>query len=132
MPKKRNRSSNLSGAKTKAGKILSDAINRIAKEETESTVLDGEDVMITKAHALARLIWKSALGYTITTIEGVISKQILHPPSLAHQQILLDRMEGKVAAAEPEKKEDKSELADRLSKEAKNRINKIGEDINKI
>ncbi|HDY87906.1 MAG TPA: hypothetical protein ENH82_07325 [bacterium] len=127
MPKKRNRSSNLANAKTRAGKILSDAINKIAKEETETAMLDGEDVMITKAHALARLIWKSALGYTVTTIEGVASKQILHPPSLAHQQILLDRMEGKVAAAEPEKKENKSELADRLSKEATNRINSINE-----
>ena len=58
MPKKRNRSSNLAGAKTKAGKILSDAINRIAIEETESTTIEGEDVMITKAHALARLLWK--------------------------------------------------------------------------
>ena len=81
MPKKRNRSSNLSGAKVKAGKILSDAINKIAAEKTEAAVIDDEDIMITKAHALARLIWKSALGYSITTIEGVSSKEILHPPS---------------------------------------------------
>ncbi len=125
MPKKRNRSSNLAGAKTQAGKILSEAINKIAEEITECEEIDGKDIMVTKAHALARLIWKSALGYTITTIEGVTAKHILHPPSLAHQQILLDRIEGKVAPAEPEKKEAKSELADRLSKEAKNRINEI-------
>ena len=132
MPKRKNRSSNLARIKTKAGKILSAAINMIAKEETEVAEIDGEAIMITKAEGLARLLWKSALGYTVTTIEGVAAKEIIHPPSLAHQQIILDRIEGKVAAAEPEKKENKSELADRLSKEAKNRINKIGEDINSI
>ena len=133
MPKRENKNIGLQAAKKKAGKILSDAINKIALEETESiSNADGEDVMVNKAEALARLIWQSALGYTITTIEGVTAEEIIHPPSLAHQNILLDRIGGKVAAAEPIKSDKKSALADKISKEATKRINKIGEKINKI
>ena len=124
MPKKRNVSA--STAKKRAGKILTDAINEIAKEETELVKnAGGEDKMVNKAEALARLIWKSALGYTLTTIEGVTAEEIVHPPSLAHQNILLDRMAGKAATSEPPKGDKKSKLADKLSDEAVKRINKI-------
>ncbi len=119
--------------KQRAGKILTDAINEIAREETELVKdADGEDIMVSKAYALARLIWKSAFGYIVTTIEGVTSKEIIHPPSLAHQNILLDRMAGKAATSEPPKKDNKETLADRISEEATKRINKIGDKINEI
>lgn len=128
MPSKKNKNISLKTAKKKAGKILSDAINKIALEETELVRnTDGEDMLVNKAEALARLIWKSALGYTVKTIEGVTSEEIIHPPSLAHQNILLDRIGGKVAPAEPIKNEKKSTLADKLSEEAAKRINKVNE-----
>ena len=54
------------GRRTKAGRLLSAFIRQIAEEQTEM-VKDpetGEDRMASKAEALARLIWKKALGYT--------------------------------------------------------------------
>ena len=126
MPRKKNKNISLRTAKKHAGKILTDAINEIAKEETEFIKSeDGEDIMVSKAVALARLIWKSALGYTVTTIEGITAEEIVHPPSLAHQNILLDRMAGKAATSEPPKGDKKSKLADKVSEEAVKRINKI-------
>lgn len=133
MPNKKNqKNSSLRGAKKKAGELLTSAINKIAQEETELVQIDGEDKIVMKAEALARLIWKSALGYSISVIEGVTSTEIVHPPSLAHQNILLDRMAGKAATAEPVKQDKKSKLADRVGEEAAKRINAIGEKINKI
>ena len=56
------------GHKTKAGKLLSSFIRAISEEQTEFIKADGggEDRMATKAEALARIMWKEALGYEVT------------------------------------------------------------------
>ena len=48
------------GKKTKAGKLLTRFLEEIAEERTE---LGEGDTLITKAEALARIIWSRALGY---------------------------------------------------------------------
>ncbi len=128
MPPKKNKNISLRTAKRKAGKLLTDAINEIALEETELIKnADGEDIMVSKVRALAYLIWKSSLGYKKATLEGVTSEEITFPPSLAHQNILLDRMIGKVSDDKSTKKDEKGKLADKLSEEAAKRINKVNE-----
>lgn len=123
---KNNKNTSLRTAKKKAGKILTDAINEIAKEKTECIKNeDGEDIMVSKVQALARLIWHSALGYSKMVLEGVTSTEINFPPSLAHQNILLDRMVGKVSEDKSPKKDEKGKLADKISEESVKRINKI-------
>ena len=127
VPKGKNKNISLKTAKRKAGKLLTAAINEIALEETELIKnKDGEDVMVSKVYALAQLIWKSSLGYKKITLEGVTAEEITFPPSLAHQNILLDRMIGKVSDDKSTKKEEKGKLADKVSEEAIKRINNIG------
>jgi len=122
----KGKSKTLKGAKGKATKLLSKFIEEIAGEKTELEIVDGEDKIITKAEALSRLIWKSALGYKEQQLDGVKLKEINHIPSLPHQQIILERMEGKILAeVKPDKLEDKT--VDRVSEEIAKRINKINE-----
>jgi hypothetical protein len=47
---------------TKARRLISDCLKEIGNEESESVVVDGEPVMVTKSMALARMLWKMALG----------------------------------------------------------------------
>lgn len=51
----------------------------------------------TKGEALARLIWREALGWTEDkrNEDGNLVK-VVHPPSMAMQEKLLDRLDGKI------------------------------------
>lgn len=122
----RGKKKSLHGAKIQAGKILSGFITVIASEKTEMVTVDGADDIVTKAEALARLTWKSALGFKEKVLNGVVYEDIIHPPSLAHQQIVWERMEGKAApASEPIKPKKKDDATSRVSNELAKRINAI-------
>ncbi len=116
---------NLRGAKIAAGKLLSSAIAKIAEEKSEMVTIDGVDVIVSKAQAFARLVWKAALGYTDISCEGDGTTSIIHSPSLAHQQMIIERMEGKAAASEPIKKSQKNKLVDKITDEVAKRINDL-------
>lgn len=113
----------LHGIKTKAGQILSQYIRAIAEEKTE-VLLGEEDRMITKAEALARILWKHALGFEETDPDDPI-KTIKHRPSLAHASLVYDRMEGR-APLMTDKKIDRASAADKVTEQGKIRINKVG------
>lgn len=115
------------GKLTKAGQLLSQFIRTIALEETELIKgVDGEDKMVSKAEALARLTWKKALGYTEQKkIDGVLT-DIVHQPDRIYAGMLWDRMEGRAPLMNPEKK-DRRSIADRVSEQGKKRSNKIAE-----
>lgn len=117
----------LRSTKGKATKLLSKFIGEIAKEKTELEVINGEDKLITKAEALSRLIWKSALGYKEQKLDGVKLIEIDHAPSRVHQQIILERMEGKIIAEVKPDKEDGGTV-DKVTKEVTKRINAINVD----
>ena len=115
----------LRGTKTKATKLLSKFIGEVAEEMADKVEsVNGEDKLVTKAEALARLIWKSALGYVEQKLDGTALVEISHAPSRVHQQIILERMEGKIIA---EIKADKPEgkTVDRVTKEVAKRINEL-------
>ena len=88
------------GLRTRAGKLLSSYIRQIAEEETE-VIKDpktGDDRMATKAEALARLIWKKALGWTeVSTVKGELIETSYHPDK-ALMGLLFDRIEGRAPA----------------------------------
>lgn len=114
------------GKKMLAGKLLSKYLTEIAAEETElGKDLDGGDVMITKAEALARLIWKMALGYKEEVINksGLLAK-LNHRPDKPAMGIIFDRLEGRVAQSVAESP-NKLSTADRVTEQAKKRINDI-------
>ncbi len=117
------------GARTKAGKLLSKYVRQIAEEKTE--FLKGSDVsedkMVTKAEALARLIWKKALGYTEMVVEGTIETKFVHQPDKGCMSLIFDRMEGKAPAMVGDG-DDKLTTSERVSEEGKKRINSAIED----
>lgn len=114
------------GKLTKAGQLLSQFIREIALEKTELVKVDGEDQMVSKAEAFARLTWKKALGYTEQkVIDGVLT-DIVHPPDRVYAGMLWDRMEGRAPLMNPEKK-DRRSIADKVSEQGKKRSNKIAE-----
>jgi len=121
---------NKRGKQTRAGMLLSKYIKEIADEPTEFIKgEDGDDRMATKAEALARTIWKLALGYDETVIKinkGGERSEIIKPhgPNSTYVGIILDRTEGR-APLMADGKDGKLDIADRVSQEAKNRINNI-------
>lgn len=120
---------NAHGLKTKAGMLLSGFIKEIAQEQTEFIKDDdGDDRMATKAEALARKIWRLALGYseTVKLADGT-EKEKPHGPNSTYVGIILDRMEGRAPLLAGDK-DSKIPIADRVSNEGKNRINTVIED----
>ncbi len=121
---------NKRGRQTRAGQLLSKFIKDIANEETEFVKdEDGVDYMATKAEALARTIWKLALGYDEklkkVNKDGVeVEATIPHGPNSTYVGIVLDRTEGR-APLITDGKDGKLKIADRVGQEAKNRINSI-------
>ena len=123
-----NKKPTIKGAKQRAGVILSRILREVAEEVTEMVTIDGEDKMVTKAEALVRLGFKHALGFTEKRVndEGV-EFEIIHSPDRVYGVMIWDRMEGRVAAIEPGKKE-KRTVADKVGEQNKNRINRIAKD----
>jgi len=125
---KREKKLVVKNTKQRAGVILSSLLRNIAEEETEFLkVPGGDDRMITKAEALARLVWKKALGYTEQHTVNSELVDITYQPDRVYAAMLFDRLEGRVAAVEPGKKE-KRTVADRVGEQNKKRLNNIAED----
>ena len=111
----------------KAGMLLSQFIRSIALEPTELIKnAKGDDQMATKAEALARLVWKKALGYTEQKAEEGGLVDYYHAPDKTMIGLLWDRMEGRAPLMNPDKK-DRRSIADRVSEQGKKRSNKIAE-----
>ena len=123
MPKK---GSSKHGKQTKAGLLLSKFLRSISEEETELTKnADGEDKMVSKAEAMARLMYNMALGYTETTTtdEGKEFKTY-HSPDRALMALILDRVDGK--AQSQADSTTKQSIPDKVTEQGVNRINKAG------
>lgn len=121
------------GKKSIAGKLLSKFIREIASEIHDDPVIKakGEDaVMLTKAEVLARYVWKSALGYIeeVETYKDGMKTGIrpeVHKPERWAINMVWDRSEGRVGAADPKGSSDKASLADRVSEQGKKRLGQI-------
>lgn len=126
--KKKEKKLSSRGTKIKAGMLLTQFIKSIALEQTE-LIRDpktGEDKMVSKAEALARLVFKKALGYTEQIAEEGNLVDIKHAPDRTMIALLWDRMEGRAPLMNPDKK-DRRSIADRVSEQGKKRSNKIAE-----
>ena len=121
------------GKKIVAGKLLSKFIREIASEIHDDPVVKakGEDaVMVTKAEAIARLMWKAALGYEET--EDVYKngikigiRPVIHKPDKTFIGMIWDRMEGRAAMIDAKSGSDKASLADKVSEQGKKRLSQI-------
>jgi len=122
------------GKKVAAGKLLSKFIKEIASEICDDPVIKvkGEEaVMLTKAEAIARYIWRVALGYEGS--EDVYDKNgkktgikpVHHKPDKWAINIIWDRLEGRVGAADLKAGSDKALLHEKVSEQGKKRLGQI-------
>ena len=122
------------GKKIVAGKLLSKFIKEIASEICDDPVIKAkgeEAVMLTKAEAIARYIWKTALGWEESV--DVLDKQgkkigirpEVHRPDKWAINMIWDRMEGRVGQADAKTGSDKASLADKVSEQGKKRLSQI-------
>lgn len=115
------------GHRTRAGRLLSNFIRQIAEEETELiSHPEHGDIMATKAEALARLIWKKALGYKEekTDKEGLV-QAYHHAPDKQMAGLIFDRMEGRTPMTVGDS-DGKMTTAERVSEQGKKRIESAG------
>ena len=122
------------GKKIAAGKLLSKFIREIAEEIHDNPLVKAigeEAVMVTKAEALARYMWKAALGYSEDV--DVLDKQgkktgirpEFHRPDKTFIGMIWDRMEGRAAMIDAKSSSDKASLAERVSEQSKKRLGQI-------
>lgn len=116
------------GLRTRAGKLLTSFIRQIAEEETELVTdpKSGEDRMATKAEALARKIWKRALGWTEIQITNGEPIDINHHPDKYLMSLLFDRIEGRAPATIGEGDENIT-VTERISEQGVKRINEVAD-----
>ena len=121
------------GKKVAAGKLLSKFIREIASEICDDPVIKAkgeEAVMLTKAEAIARYIWKMALGYSEEVEIYKDGAKIgirpeYHRPDKWAINMIWDRMEGRVGQADVKGGSDKASLADKVSEQGKKRLDNI-------
>jgi hypothetical protein len=106
------------GSKARAGRLLSHHLRVIAQEDTE---LGPEGDMVTKAEALARTMFKLALGSKVVDKNGV---EIISVPDRGMIALIWDRIEGR--AAQTDTSDDKRmTLPKKVSAENKKRLNSL-------
>jgi len=122
------------GKKVVAGKLLSKFIKDIASELCDDPVIKAkgeEATMVTKAEAIARYIWKTALGWEESV--DVCDKQgkkvgirpEVHKPDKWAINMIWDRIEGRAGAADLKGSSDKASLADKVSAQGQKRLDQI-------
>ncbi len=113
--------------KKKGGQLLSQYLRKISEEVTECiTEANGDSRMVSKAEALAYMIWKDALGHKqqVRGKDNVMVETIIAPVRAA-QNIIFDRTEGRVPNISVEGA-DKLTAADKISEQGLERIQKAG------
>jgi hypothetical protein len=116
---------NAPGAKVKAAgtRALTSKIKELAAEVHDRLTEDGD--VVTKAEALARLLWKKALGSTEKTRDDAGNlKEVTHKPEAWAIALLYERMEGRVAQAMPEEGS-RMKASAKVRELAKERLNQM-------
>ena len=116
------------GNKKRAGNLLSHYLRLIAQETMVITDVEkGEDKVVTKAEAAARLIWNKSLGHKEERLDDSGNKVMVeYEPDTNMLKLLYDRLEGKVANPE-ENRDREQKLPDKISDTNRDRLNKMAE-----
>jgi len=107
-------------SKRRVGQLISSHIRLIAQEKNE----DG----INNAELLARQLWQMALG-KFKTVNSKTGEIKTLPPDRDAMHTILDRMEGTAGTLDDTKKRHES-LPDKMSRQNKERINKLAAEDN--
>jgi len=120
--------------KETANRLLTRFLDSVSREETEFVDDPEGGRLATKCEAMARLMFKMALGYN-ETIQvdksedgkktGVEEVILNHKPDKQMIALVYDRLEGRAVPAEDASKH-KSSIADKVSNEGVKRIEQAG------
>ena len=110
------------GDKARAGRLLSEYLRKIAQEETEFVKGPDGDIMVSKAEAVARLMFKLALGWEEDDVKT--GKKKIHNPSAGMIALIWDRIEGRSVPLTSGDKQGRT-LPKKVSEESKNRLNRM-------
>lgn len=121
-PEKKKKQTTLIGDKVRAGVMLSTKLREIAQEDTELISGPDGECLGTKAEALARLMWKMALGYKETDIKAGVAVEKIIAPDRGMIQLIWDRMEGRAAPVNDSLRK-KRKLPKKVSDANKTRLN---------
>ena len=107
---------------TRAKNLLTKFVRAIAQERIAIEDLDTrEKRVVTKAEALARIIWSGALGFT-EIVDG--GKRLVHRPDKTFIHLIYDRVEGRVGTTDETGKR-RIGIPDKISETAKARANRL-------
>jgi hypothetical protein len=113
----------------KNGRLLSKILRMVGEEETELLLGESptdDDRMVTKYEAMARKMWRQALGYEETIVyDDGPSKKVMHQPDMKVAKELMDRVEGRAPTA-VEDSDTRPSTAKRVTDEGLKRIAKAG------
>lgn len=112
----------------KLKQVFTDMLRQVAEEVTEFVEIpdgdSGKEMAIrSKAEALARFVWKQALGYEETNDAG---EKVKHEPDKWAVSLLFDRLEGKVTAI-PVQGRAGMTISERVSEQGKKALNKLAD-----
>lgn len=103
-------------------KQLTEHLRQLAAEAHDWS----EDGIITHGEALAKLLWKRALGWTEKTVdEEGNEKEVYHKPEAWAMQFVYERMEGKTPQSTPDDEGRKRRAKDDVRDLAKSRLNSL-------
>jgi hypothetical protein len=112
----------------KLKQVFTDMLRQVSEEVTEFVEIPGkggdvEMVIRSKAEALARFVWKQALGYEELDDSG---EKVKHAPDKWAMSLLFDRLEGKVVAIPVAGRTERS-IADRVSEQGRKALNNLAD-----
>jgi hypothetical protein len=102
--------------KVPTGAVLSKYLRCLA---VEVETMDNDGDPVTKAEALAKLVWQYALGFRTQDVKT--DKETYTPPAVWAIELLYNRIEGRIPVAAPE--ESGKSLTDKVGDLAKAKIN---------
>ena len=111
------------GNKARTGRVVSEYMRGIASERTECirNPVTGKKELVSKAEALARLVWEKALG---KVWDDEAKQFVTDKPSITHLKLLLERCEGKAGSA-GEIDDGKLSVPDKISEINRKRMNSM-------
>ena len=116
-------------AKKQVNRMITDFLKKIASEDTEMVQIKGEDILVTKAEALARLMWRMALGFEETKVTTEGPKTTMHNPDKGMMGTIIDRVEGRAVPTVITGKGGRT-VTDKISEQGKSRISEAGGIVN--
>lgn len=114
--------------KISAGKMLTKFLKEVADEET-TIIIDSKPLVVTKAEALARILWTAAIGGTLEYYAPDGSVKVrYYEPDRKTAEFIFNRTEGTPVSGTASLGRPPAQKIEKYNTGMKNRLSTIGED----